>query len=205
MSFWDLSDGGAANENVDTNYKETGFKMIPDKSNVLATVSDAKWDTAYQSTEKYIQIVWEVEKPSEFSGVKVLQKLWVTDFDPNAKTKEDAIKKRDTARTKLARIDAFGKSRLMNSGKSEFTDDDLALALVGVRGVVFVMQGETNGNPWNRVVQINPLDTDVKIGDSPIKQGGGASSGGSGGGRPSSGGGGFNLDDEIPFLMEWRV
>lgn len=198
MSFWDLGDGISAKDTVNTDYQETGFKMVPDKSNCLAEIVEAKWQKAYQRDEQFIQIMWQIEKPSEYSGIKVQQRLWVTDLDPNAKDREDAMKKQRTARTKLARIDAFGKSRLMNSGKNEFTDDDLALALVGIRGVVFVMQGETNGNQWNRVVQINPLDTEVKVGESKP-----SSSGQNAGGRPSgsgaSGGSGFDLDDSIPF------
>lgn len=196
MSFWDLEDGGSATDNVSTEYQETGFKMVPDKSNVLAEIVGAKWETAYQSTEKFIQITWEIEKPVEYVGVKVPQKLWVTDLDPNAKSQDDAKKKRDTARRKLARIDAFGGGRLMNSGKNDFTDDDLALALNGTRGVVFVMRGETNGNEWNRVVQINPLDTEVKAGEEKPKP-----QSSSGGFQSSRGGGGSSrdLDDEIPF------
>lgn len=202
MSFWDLGDGTSAKDNVSTDYQDTGFKMIPDKSNCLASICEVKWQNAYQSEEKCIQIIWEVEKPSQFAGIKVPQKLWVTDLDPNAKTQAEALDKQKKARVKLARIDAFGKSKLMNSGKNEFTDDDLAMALHGIRGVVFIMRGETNGNEWNRVIQINPLDTEIAIGeDKPPQSGSGA------GGRPcaSSGGGGFDLGDEIPFSTEWRV
>lgn len=196
MSFWSLSDGNAANENVDTSYQKPGvFELIPDKSSVLAEIVGASWQSAYQSDEKFIEIIWSVIEPKQVANARVRQKLWVTDLDPNASDKEKAIKKRDRARQTLARIDAFGKERLMRSGKDDFSDDDLALALHGIKAVLFVTVWEMNGNTGNAVMNVNPQGSDVSLGDTPAPKKSPPASGSAGQGS----GGGFSMDDEIPF------
>lgn len=206
MSFWDLSDGGAANEDVKKEYEVPGGNMdpIPNNSDVLAYIKAAKWASKRDADERYIEIQWQVEKPAEFLNRVVFQKLWVDDLDPTAKSEEKAKDKRDKARKMLATIDANAKGRLMQSGETP-TDDSLALALVDARMVIKCMEwsiedrssGETIRGNW--VSAVKPKDAETSVGKAlPAKSSGG------GGGRPS-GGGGFDLDDEIPFAPEFRV
>lgn len=190
MSFWELSDGGAANENVEKEFEVGGGNMdpIPNNSDVLAFVKAAKWSTKRDATERFIEIQWQVEKPEQFANRVVFQKLWVADLDPAAKTQEAAKAKRDKARKMLATIDANAKGRLMQSAEAP-TDDSLALALVDARMVIKVMQWEIDGKFGNWISAVKPKDSELVIGhDAPkaSKPAGG------------SGGGGF-LDDSIPF------
>lgn len=212
MSFWQLSDGGAANEDVQKEYEVPGGNMdpIPNNSDCLAYIKGAKWASKRDADEKYIEIQWQVEKPEDYLNRVVFQKLWVDDLDPMAKSEDKAKEKRDKARRMLATIDANAKGKLMQSGDAP-TDDSLALALVDARMVVKVMEwsiddrenyGEKIRGNW--VSAVKPKDAETKTGEPlPPK-----SSGGGGGGRPSAGGstgGGFDMDDEIPFAPEWRV
>lgn len=208
MSFWDLSDGGAANEDVKKEYEVPGGNMdpIPNNSDVLAYIKAAKWASKRDTDERYIEIQWQVEKPTEFLNRVVFQKLWVDDLDPSAKSEENAKEKRDKARKMLATIDANAKGRLMQSGEAP-TDDSLALALVDARMVIKCMEwsiedrssGDTIRGNW--ISAVKPKDAETSVGKAlPVK----SSSGG--GGRPSGGGGGgFDLDDDIPFAPEFRV
>ena len=208
MSFWDLSDGGAANEDVQKEYEVPGGNMdpIPNNSDVLAYIKAAKWASKRDADERYIEIQWQVEKPAEFLNRVIFQKLWVDDLDPSAKSEEKAKDKRDKARKMLATIDANAKGRLMQSGEAP-TDDSLALALVDARMVIKCMEwsiedrssGETIRGNW--ISAVKPKDAETSVGKAlPAK-----SSGGDGGGGRPSGGGGFDLDDEIPFAPEFRV
>ena len=204
MSFWDLSDGGAANEDVQKEYEVPGGNLepIPNDSDVLAYIKGAKWASKRDASERYIEIQWQVEKPAEFLNRVVFQKLWVDDLDPSAKSEEKAKEKRDKARKMLATIDANAKGRLMQSTDAP-TDDSLALALVDARMVIKCMEwsiedratGEMIRGNW--ISAVKPKDAETRAGKAlPVKSGGG------GGGRPSGGGGGgavFDLDDDIPF------
>jgi len=208
MSFWDLSDGGAANQDVQKEYETPGGNMdpIPNNSDVLAYIKAAKWASKRDADERYIEIQWQVEKPAEFLNRVVFQKLWVDDLDPTAKSEEKAKDKRDKARKMLATIDANAKGRLMQSGEAP-TDDSLALALVDARMVIKCMewsiQDASGGDPirGNWVSAVKPKDSETSIGKAlAVKSSAGA------GGRPSGGaGGGFDLDDEIPFAPEVRA
>lgn len=212
MSFWELSDGGAANEDVQKEYEVPGGNMdpIPNNSDCLAYIKGAKWASKRDADEKYIEIQWQVEKPEDYLNRVVFQKLWVDDLDPMAKSEDKAKEKRDKARRMLATIDANAKGKLMQSGDAP-TDDSLALALVDAKMVIKVMLWEMDDREnygekirGNWVSAVKPKDAETKTGEPlPPK-----SSGGGGGGRPSAGGstgGGFDMDDEIPFAPEWRV
>ena len=204
MSFWDLSDGGTANEDVQKEYEIPGGNMepIPNNSDVLAYIKAAKWSGKRDASERYIEIQWSVEKPEDFRNRQVFQKLWVDDLDPSAKSQEKAKEKRDKARKMLATIDANAKGRLMQSGDAP-TDDSLALALVDARMVIKCMEwsiddagtGETIRGNW--ISAVKPKDAETRVGKAlPSKP--------AAGGAGSGGGGGF-MDDEIPFAPEWRV
>jgi len=211
MSFWDLSDGQQANQNVEKEYEVPGGNMdpLPNNSDVLAEIKEAKWDSAKDAEEKYISIQWQVQEPAQYKNRVIFQKLWVAHLDPNAKSEDKAKAKRDKARKMLATIDANAKGRLMQSTDAP-TDDSLALALQGAQMVIKAMvwempdrerYGEFIRGNW--ISAVKPKGSELHIGeDKPKPSGGGAGAGA--GGQPS--GGGFDLGgDDIPFAPEWRV
>ena len=195
MSFWDLSDGGTANEDVQKEYEAPGVNMepIPNNSDVLATIKAVKWATKPETSERFIEIQWTVQKPEEFFGKTLSHKLWVDDLDPSVKDEKKAKTKRDKSRHALATIDANAKGRLLASNEAP-TDDSLALALVDASMVIKVMEWVTDdqsarGNWIN--YSIKPKDAETRVGKAlPSKP--------AAGGAGSGGGGGF-MDDEIPF------
>lgn len=196
MSFWDLSDGEAANENVQKDYEVPGGNMdpIPNNSDCLSEIEGAKWADKGEGADKvrFVEIKWRVSKPEDYANRVVFQKLWVDDLDPQAKTREKALEKRDKARRMLATIDANGGGKLMKSNDAP-TDDSLSLALVGIKAVIKVMLWEMKdsrdpGNMMrgNWVSAVKPKDAETKTGDAPTP-------------KPQSNGGYSDLDDEIPF------
>lgn len=208
MSFWDLSDGGSANEDVQKEYEVPGGNLepIPNNSDVLAYIKAVKWASKKDAAERYIEIQWQVEKPDEFLNRTIFQKLWVDDLDPQAKTEEKAKEKRDKARRMLATIDANAKGRLMQSGDAP-TDDSLALALVDARMVIKCMEWQIDPRDGSDVIRgnwisaVKPKDAETSVGKAlPVKSGGGSDFGA--GGRPS--GGVPDFDDDIPFAPEVR-
>ena len=102
MSFWNLSDGGDASQDAQTEYEIPSGNLdpIPDGSSVLAMIDEAKWDS--KNDADYISLRWSVLSPDEYKNRKVFQKLWVTDDDPMAKDEAKAAKKRDKAPRTLA-------------------------------------------------------------------------------------------------------
>lgn len=200
MSFWDLSDGETA-KTENKEYEVPGGNMdpLPDNSDVLATIHEAKWDSGRDQDEEYISIQWRVQEPKQYANRVVFQKLWVSDLDPGAKSEEKAKQKRDKARRMLAAIDANAKQKLMSSAE-EPTDDSLALALHGASMVIKTMvwempdrerYGEFIRGNW--VSAVKPKGSELHVGEekpAPKSQ--------PQGGAPS--GGGFDLgDDDIPF------
>ena len=213
MSFWDLSDGGSAAEDVKTEYEVPGGNMdpIPNNSDCLAYIKGAKWSSKKDASERYIEIQWQVEKPVEYVNRVVLQKLWVDDLDPMAKSEEKAKEKRDKARRMLATIDENAKGKLMQSREAP-TDDSLALALVDSRMVIKCMLWEMPDNQnygemirGNWVSAIKPKDAETRTGDPLPPKPSGAGAGGRPSGGGAAGGAGFDLDDDIPFSPEVRV
>lgn len=198
MSFWDLSDGDAANENAKSEYEIPGGNMdpIPNNSDVLAGIAAAKW--AKKDDKRLIEIQWKVKSPQAFANRVVFQKLWVADLDPQAKDNEKAVAKRDKARRMLATIDLNAKGRLMKSNDMP-SDDDLALALVDAEMVIKCMIWEINDRATgekavgNWVSAVKGKDAELTIGE-PMKK------------SEPTGGGGLGLDDgdDIPFAPEFR-
>lgn len=203
MSFWDLSDGETA-KTEEKEYEIPGGNMdpIPDNSDVLAEIKEAKWDGQQDKPERYISIQWKVEAPDAVKNRVAFQKLWVQDLDPGAKTEDKAKQKRDKARRMLATIDANAKGRLMASADAP-TDDSLALALQGAQMVIKCMTWEMPDREragefirGNWISAVKPKTSDLHV--SAAKP---ASKPASGGGGSYGGGnaGGLDLDDEIPF------
>ena len=105
MSFFTQSTGQAAHS--DGNFDSGGGNLapIPDGTQVLAVIDEAKWDT-YQG-ESYISLRWSVAKPAEYANRKIFQKVKVKDADPA---------KRDKALMMLAAIDTNAGGKLQAAG-----------------------------------------------------------------------------------------
>jgi hypothetical protein len=194
MSFWDLDDGTSAVTGEKEYVQDTGnFDPIPDGSNVMAVIDEAKWDTVRNGNEEFISLRWSVEAPEQFLNRKIFQKLWVTDDDPNAKDAAKAKAKRDKAKRMLAAIDANCGGKLAKTPRKP-TNDDLALALtmkpMVIKCMVWEMKdgdGKTNSGNWISAVFPKSKGVEVKESATPKK--------------PETKAGGFadDLDDDIPF------
>lgn len=164
-NFWATSDGEDLSKNTETSYEtQTSSDPLPDKSSVKVYIEKAAWATAYQSTERYINIQYSVVKPDAYENRKVFHKLWVAEPNPQWKP-EDHKKKSDAAKRMLATIDANAGGKLArNAGIPD--DDDLALALTNKQMVLKLGVWETdNGNTGNWVMGVSPKDHEVNVPD----------------------------------------
>ena len=205
MSFWDLSDGQTAAD-TSKEYEIPGgsMKPIPNNSDVLAIIDQAKWankDKDDKNSPAYIELRWSVMAPEAVKGRKVFHKLWVTDFDPNAKDDTKAKAKRDKARRMLAAIDANAGGNLTRTGEQP-TDEALTLHLSNKPMVVKLMvwsmttsDGTDMAGNW--VSAVSPSDKPLQISNEPLPKTSQAPASGGGGG--TYGGGSSVADDEIPF------
>jgi len=204
MSFWDLSDGQTAAD-TSKEYEIPGGSMepIPNNSDVLAIIDQAKWankDKDDKNSPAYIELRWSVMAPEAVKGRKVFHKLWVTDFDPNAKDDTKAKAKRDKARRMLAAIDANAGGNLTRTGEQP-TDETLTLHLSNKPMVVKLMVWSMKGSDGtdmagNWVSAVSPSDKPLQISNEPLPKTSQAPASGGGG----TYGGGSSVDsDEIPF------
>lgn len=169
MGFWDLSDGETANTGEKEYEQETGNPSpIPDGSSVMAIIDEAKWQETRDRDAEFISLRWSVMEPAEYANRKVVQKLWVTDDDPNAKDADKAAKKRDKAKRMLAAIDANAGGKLSKVPRRP-SDDDLALALTNrpmiIKCMVWEMKGTDgtmNSGNWISMVAPKSKGIDVK-------------------------------------------
>jgi hypothetical protein len=138
MGFWNLS-GGETAATTGTDYEIPGGNLtpIPDGSDVLAMIDEAKWANVKDIGDpaegpftgpSYVSLRWTVVSPDEYKNRKIFHKLWVTDFDPQAKDEAKAITKRDKARRMLAAIDANAGGKLTAKDEQP-TNDSLTLHL----------------------------------------------------------------------------
>jgi len=173
MSFWDLSDGeSAATGEKEFEQPSGNFDPIPNDSNVLAHIDEAKWDST-QNNDQYVSVRWVIDGPDEYLNRKIFTKLWVTDDDPNAKDADKAKAKRDKAKKMLAAIDANCGGKLARNARRP-SDDDLALALQDKQMVIKCMvwemvgrDGQTNSGNW--VSAVFPKSKGVSVKDAPVK------------------------------------
>jgi hypothetical protein len=208
MSFWELSDGDNAAKTATKEFETGGGNLdpIPNNSDVLAIVDQAKWqhnDKDDKSSPAFIELRWSVMAPEAFKNRKVFHKLWVTDFDPNAKDETKAKAKRDKARRMLAAIDANAGGNLTKSGDAP-TDDSMTLHLCNkpmiIKCMVWNMVGSDGAKMvGNWVSAVKPSDSPIHISDEPVPK---KSPAAGGYGSPNSG---VDLDDEIPFAPDFRM
>lgn len=192
MSFWDLTDGGNAAEEKQTEYEIPGggnMDPIPDGSSVLAMIDEAKWDN--KEGNEFVSLRWTVLGPDEYKNRKVFQKLWVTDDDPNVKDADKAAKKRDKARRMLAAIDANAGGKL-TAKEGVPTDETLTACLTNkpmiIRVAVWEMPDRENPSEkisGNWVQACAPKSKGVDVKEPAPKKAAPASAG--------------DMDGEIPF------
>ena len=118
MSFFTQSNGQAVKSTG--NFESGGGNLapIPDGTQVLAVIDEAKWDT-YQN-ESFISLRWSIAKPQEYANRKIFQKIKVMDADAS---------KRDKALMMLAAIDTNAGGKLQAAGVQPDTQA-LAAALM---------------------------------------------------------------------------
>ena len=111
--FWKLSDGNDVEANDSFDAGGGKIEVIPEGSQVLAAIDEAKW-SKNQKGDEFISLRWAVIAPEDYANRKIFQKLWVTDFDPSAAAKgeDKALAKRDKAKKMLAAIDSNAVARL---------------------------------------------------------------------------------------------
>jgi hypothetical protein len=164
MSFWKTTEGNAAAMRS-ASFDAGGGSMepIPDNTNALAMVDEAKWDRRNDGLE-YISLRWTVVAPLPYANRKVFQKLWVSDADPSAK---DPDKKRDKALRMLAAIDTNAGGRLTQIDRRP-SDTELATALSGKPMMIKVMTwslednqtGEKKSGNW--IAAVSPKTGEVQ-------------------------------------------
>jgi hypothetical protein len=194
MSFWDLSDGKTAVDTPKDYEILDGMKPIPNNSDVLAIVDQAKW--AEKDGAAFVELRWSVMAPEEVKNRKVFHKLWVTDLDPNAKDEAKGKAKRDKARRMLASIDANAGGNLTRTGEAP-TDETLTMHLCNVPMVIKVMVWSMKGSDGadmagNWVSAVSPSDKPLQISSEPLPKTSAAPA-------PYQGGNSDVGDDEIPF------
>jgi len=165
MSFWNTSDGESVTKGVEKEYSSGGnFDPIPEKTNCLAFISNARWATKRDSDERYVEVEYTIEEPSEYSRRKVRHNLWVKDPNPDKKTKAEQDKKRDSDLKMLATIDAIAGGKLAKNGR-EPDDDDLALGLTSKAIMIKLMltPPDKDGNRRNWVSHVAPKNGTLDV------------------------------------------
>lgn len=117
MSFFTQSNGKSV-QSTGNFESGGGLAPIPEGTQVLAVIDEAKWDT-YQN-ESFISLRWSIAKPQEYANRKIFQKIKVMDADAS---------KRDKALMMLAAIDTNAGGKLQAAGVQPDTQA-LAAALM---------------------------------------------------------------------------
>lgn len=150
MSFWNSTTGEnvAASASGEYEQPQSEFEPIPHDTTCLATITEAGWSG--EAGAQYIRLRWTVLEPVQFLGRSVVQKLWVNDPDPRAKSPEAASRKRDNALRMLAAIDRNCGAQLSAiSGRP--TDEELQLALCNQPVLIRVLIWELNGDRGEKI------------------------------------------------------
>lgn len=148
--FWGLSDGGSIAPSSSFEIDGGGpMDPIPDGTQVLASIDEAKWDTKDEA--EYISLRWTVMKPETYKNRKVFQKLWVLGNNPQQKDKSKAQAQGDKAKRMLAAIDTNAGGKLMAAGGKP-TDTGLQSALIGKPMIVKLGVWEMSGSMGDKMV-----------------------------------------------------
>ena len=134
MSFWNLSNG----ENLAGSEVETTFNMggdstpIPNKTDCLAVIEEAKWDS--YKADWYISLKWRVMKPDEYGNRVVFQKVKVL----GTEACKDKAATADKAKRMLLAIDANAGGKLRKINRDPL-NEDLTMCLCGKPMIIKVM------------------------------------------------------------------
>lgn len=188
MSFFKTSTGQAVESTGTFESGGGNLAPIPDGTQVLAAVDEAKWD-AYQG-EDYVSLRWSVMQPAEYANRKIFQKIKVADKDAT---------KRDKALAMLAAIDTNAGGKLQAAGRKP-TDQDLAGALMN-RPMVLklgVWELDDKSKSGNWIQKVAP------------RKGGNPAPAPAPAPAPKAPTGYSDMDDDIPFMRagpgaQWRV
>jgi len=147
MSFFVQSNGQAV-QSTGNFESGGGLAPIPDGTQVLAVIDEAKWDT--YKNESYISLRWSVARPQEYANRKIFQKIKVQDTDPA---------KRDKALLMLAAIDTNAGGKLQAAGVQPDTQA-LAAALMNRPMVlklgVWELDDKSKSGNWDSKVAPRP-------------------------------------------------
>lgn len=194
MSFWSI-EGEDLNQS-NGQFEQEGGKIepIPDGTDVLALIDEAKWDST-QDGAAYISLRWSVMAPQDYKNRKVFQKLWVYGNNPNQQDAEKRKAQGVKAKKMLAAIDHNAGGKLLSSGE-EPTDQSMAMSITNKPMVLKLkvwemeVQGETKSGNW--VAAVSPRNGGQQKQSAPQKQEAAKPQ------EPPMQGG-DDMEDEIPF------
>ena len=146
--FWNLSDGDTAKANTSFDAGGGSMDPIPDGTQVMAMIDEAKWDKSNEA--EYISLRWTTLKPEQYKNRKFFQKLWVMGNNPNQSDDEKRKKQGDKAKQMLAAIDTNAGGKLLASGGKP-TDTDLQSGLIGKPMIVRLGVWEMDGSDGRKM------------------------------------------------------
>jgi hypothetical protein len=153
MSFWNIDGEDLAKTNGQFENDGGDIEPIPDGTQVLALIDEAKWDTPYEGDEEYISLRWTVMQPAEFKNRKIFQKLWVMGNNPRQADAAKAKAQGDKAKKMLAAIDHNAGGKLLATGEAP-TDDSMTRTITNKPMVLKLrvwemeIQGELKKGNW---------------------------------------------------------
>ena len=166
MSFWTLSDGEKAEHKEEHESAGGNIEPLPDNTDLVAFVDEAKWATVYQGEEQYINIRWRAMKPECYKNRVLFQKLWVLGNNPNHK---DPKKQGDNAKRMFAAIDTNTGGGMTNLTDAP-TDEELQRNLLNkpmiIKTKLWEMERDGQINSGNWVCAVSPKGSRVVEGPS---------------------------------------
>lgn len=154
--FWGLSDGDTAKATKDFDAGGGSIEPIPDGTQVMAMIDEAKWDSKDEC--EYISLRWTTLKPDQYKNRKFFQKLWVMGNNPNQQDADKRKKQGDKAKQMLAAIDTNAGGKLLENGGRP-GDSDLQSGLIGKPMIVKLgvwemagSMGDTMSGNWVQAV-----------------------------------------------------
>lgn len=151
MSFWNLSDNTEIEKSGEFESGGGEFEPLPNNTDCLAAVDEAKWGWDIYEGEEYISLRWVILKPDGYKGRRIFQKIKVNESDS---------KKADKAKRMLAAIDTNAGGKLMASGEAP-TDMSLMQSLSNKPMVIKLMIWEIDGKRGNWVSKVSPKNGEL--------------------------------------------
>lgn len=158
MSFWTLSDGEKAEHKEEHESAGGNIEPLPDDTDLVAFIDEAKWTTAHNSEETLINIRWRAMKPECYKNRVLFQKMWVLGNNPNHK---DPKKQGDNAKRMFAAIDTNTGGGMTNLTDAP-TDEELQRNLLNkpmiIKTKLWEMtgdDGQTHSGNWVCMVSPN--------------------------------------------------